>query len=114
MSALVLSKEFHRVAEMDSGLDALLVQDQVPLIVDGYQIVPTGTNRYTSNQRIAFLFAEIYQPLLANLDADAASPQPLPSQYMVTNKKTGEKVASSGSKAPCLQQGTIPCRSLCH
>jgi VWFA-related protein len=108
MSALVLSKEFHRVAELDSGLDALLVQDQVPLIVDGYQIVPTGSNRYANSQRM-FLFAEIYEPLLANLDADA-KPAAVAFQFMVTNKKTGEKVASSDLKrlATKAQSPVVP------
>jgi hypothetical protein len=92
MSALVLSKEFHRVAEVDAGLDALLVQDQVPLIVGGYQVVPSGSSRFTKGQRV-LVFAEIYEPLLADLEQGGKIA--VAYQYTIVDRKTGEKKMSS-------------------
>ncbi len=108
MSALVLSKQYHRVAEVDPGLDALLVQDEVPLIVEGYQFQPSGTSRFTKGQRL-MVFAEIYEPLLANLEA-GAKPAAVGFQYTVTNKATGEKSVTSDPKrlAVTAQSPVVP------
>ncbi len=37
VSALALSKEYHRTAEMGAGLDVALIEDRKPLIADGVQ-----------------------------------------------------------------------------
>ena len=40
MSGVALSKQVHKASELGTGLDALLLEDRVPLIADGMQLVP--------------------------------------------------------------------------
>jgi VWFA-related protein len=72
MSGLALSREAHRTSELGTGLDALLLEDRVPLIAQGMQLVPSGSNHFKKTD-LALFYIEIYEPLLVNAD-----PQKLP------------------------------------
>ena len=42
MSDLALSKQFYKVSDMSTALDAQLLQDRTPLVTQGLQLVPSG------------------------------------------------------------------------
>jgi VWFA-related protein len=67
MSGVALSREARRASDLGTGLDALLLEDRVPLIAQGMQLVPSGSNHFKKTDLAAFYF-EIYEPLLVNAD----------------------------------------------
>ncbi len=46
MSGVALSKEVRKASDLGTGLDALLLEDRVPLIVNGMQMVPYGSDHF--------------------------------------------------------------------
>jgi VWFA-related protein len=60
ISSLVFSRDFHRIAEGDSSLDAALIEDRTPLTANGMQFTPSGTSHFTRTETVA-LFAQIYE-----------------------------------------------------
>ena len=64
VSGVALSKESHPATDLRLDVDALLLDDQTPLIANGKRIVPAGSNRFKKADPAAFYF-EIYEPLLA-------------------------------------------------
>jgi VWFA-related protein len=72
MSGLALSKEARPAADLGTSLDALLLEDRVPLIAQGMQLVPSGSNHFKKTDSALF-YIEIYEPLLVN-----AEPQKIP------------------------------------
>jgi VWFA-related protein len=93
MSGLALSKEARRASDLGAGLDALLLEDRVPLIAQGMQLVPTGSNHFKKTDLAAF-YMEIYEPLLVN-----AAPQNFPVvafQLRVLDSKTGQPKEDTG------------------
>lgn len=71
MGALALSKEVHRASDLGTGLDALLLEDRIPLIANGMQLVPYGANEFKKGDLIAF-YTEVYEPLLVTTDPKSA------------------------------------------
>jgi len=63
MSGVALSKEARRASDLGTGLDALLLEDRVPLIAQGMQLVPSGSTHFKKTDLAAF-YIEIYEPLL--------------------------------------------------
>lgn len=68
ISDLALSKNAHSATAATVGVDAVLSEDHVPLIVNNVQITPSGTNRFKKSEH-GFVYAEIYEPALLNLEA---------------------------------------------
>jgi VWFA-related protein len=64
LSGLALSHSVHPAKEMAGGLDAELLENRVPLIVNGVQITPTGSNVFKKTQR-GYIYAEVYEPAMA-------------------------------------------------
>lgn len=64
VSGVALSKESHPATDLRLDVDALLIDDQTPLIANGKRIVPFGSNRFNMTDPAGFYF-EIYEPLLA-------------------------------------------------
>jgi hypothetical protein len=93
MSGLALSKEARRASDLGTGLDALLLEDRVPLIAQGMQLVPSGSNHFKKTDLAAF-YLEIYEPLLVN-----TAPQNFPVvafQLRVLDSKTGQPKEDTG------------------
>jgi hypothetical protein len=93
VSGLALSREVHRVAEMNLGVEAALLDDRTPLVTKGIQVIPSGTNHFKKGDAIV-LYAEMYEPLLLN-------PTPPPAlvvavRMRVLDRKTGEQKFDSG------------------
>ena len=67
LSGLALSKQIRQQAAMAQGLDASLIEDRVPLITQGVQVIPFGSNKFSKTEPVLF-YAEIYEPLLQSDD----------------------------------------------
>jgi VWFA-related protein len=93
LSGIALSKQVRKASELGTGLDALLLQDRVPLIADGLQLVPYGDNRFKKTDLAAF-YLELYEPLLINT---AQTTQPLMAYSIrVLDAKTGMPTVDTG------------------
>jgi hypothetical protein len=93
-SSMVLSKELHKVTDMETGLDAELLEDRTPLIAQGMQIIPTANSHFKSTEP-AVAYLEIYEPLLL---ANAAAPSGRPQVGLLLDfidRKTGQDKISA-------------------
>jgi hypothetical protein len=93
MSGVALSKEVRRASDLGTGLDALLLEDRVPLIADGMQLVPYGSNHFKKTDLAAF-YLELYEPLLAS--GDPKKPPVVAFELRVLDGKTGEQKDDTG------------------
>jgi hypothetical protein len=87
LSGLALSREVHPAAQMLGALDQDLLENRVPLVVNGVQMTPTGTNRFHKGER-GYIYAEIYEPDLAL--PDTKEPPALGLDVRLFDPKTGE------------------------
>lgn len=92
VSALALSKSFHRANEMGALLDVAMLEDKTPLIADGLQIVPTGNPAFGKSD-LALFYVELYEPLLV---AETKTPAELGIRMRVLDRKTGEEKNDTG------------------
>jgi VWFA-related protein len=100
MSSVALSKEVRKASDLGTGLDALLLEDRVPLIADGMQLVPYGSNSFKKTDLAAF-YIELYEPLLVT--GDPKAPPVVAFQLRVLDGKTGEQKEDTG-----LMRVTLP------
>jgi len=101
MSALALSKDVQRVSDMASGLDAELLEDKKPLVVQGMQLTPSGSNRFKTTDNAA-IYLEVYEPLLLG-----PNPPKVGLELKILNRKTGEQKIDAGftNTAPSIRAG---------
>jgi VWFA-related protein len=90
LSGLALSKEVHRVSELETALDAELLEGRAPLVALGLQFTPTGANRFRTTDP-ATMYLEIYEPLLVG-----ANPPQVGVQLRLVDRKTGQQKVDSG------------------
>jgi VWFA-related protein len=103
MSSLTLSKQVNPVSQLQQGLDAALLEDQVPLVLGNLQIVPSGTSRFSKSEKVFAVYGEIYEPKLIGAD-----PQKLPAvavQMKVLDRKTSEVKVDSGLMRMPVKEG---------
>jgi hypothetical protein len=93
MSGLALSKQYLRVSDAGSGLDAALIEDKTPLIANGVEVIPAGTAQFHKGEPALFYF-EIYEPLLLN--PDPANPPGVAIRMRILDRKTGEAKQDTG------------------
>jgi VWFA-related protein len=93
LSGLALSKEVHPATEMVSGLDKDLLENRVPLVVNGVQVIPTGTNHFSKSDK-GYIYAEIYEPALAL--PDTKEPPALGVDLRLLDGKTGAVIKDFG------------------
>jgi len=92
MSGIAFSKQVYPVSQIEENLSAELVEDQVPLVSQGFQFVPSGSGHFQKNQPGAF-YIEIYDPLQLG-----PKPSPLTIQVRVIDRTTGaQRVDASGA-----------------
>jgi hypothetical protein len=93
LSGIALSHDVHRVSDMASGLDDVLLSDHTPLVVQGMQVVPTGGTHFVKTD-MAVMYFEVYEPLMVNTPT---TPLKVGVFYVVVDRKSGEKkVDNSG------------------
>jgi hypothetical protein len=106
MSGVALSREVRKTSDLGTGLDALLLEDRVPLIANGMQLVPYGSNQFKKGELVAF-YTELYEPLMVTAD-----PKALPVvafEIKITDTKTGEQKEDTGlMKVPLPTQTGNP------
>ena len=90
ISDLALSRQFYKVADLSTALDDQLLSDRIPLVTQGLQIVPSGSNRFKTSDRVA-IYLEVYEPQLAS-----AAPPKVTLKLRILDKKTGESKLEAG------------------
>ena len=90
LSGLALSKEVHKVSELETALDAELLEGRSPLVALGLQFTPTGANRFKTTDS-ATMYLEIYEPLLVG-----GNPPKVAVQLRLVDRKTGDQKVDSG------------------
>src|SRR5476649_2550553 len=103
LSSLALSREIHKISELETNLDAELLEGRAPLVAGIYRFTPTGTYRFKTTETPTVYF-EVYEPLLSEAQQPAQQPasqaaQPAPQvgvQLLITDRKTGKQEADSG------------------
>jgi hypothetical protein len=88
MSALVLSKDAHPASGVSSILDEL-----VPFIVNGVEIVPAGTNHFAKAEH-GFVYGEVYEP--AYLATELKEPVAVGVVMQIVDLKSKKPVLDSG------------------
>ena len=99
MSTVAMSKEVRPFNQMTASLDAALLEDRKPLVAQGMEIVPGGSDRFKKTEP-AVIYVEIYDPLLTD-----ANPPKLAVQMRVRDRKTGEQKVDAGGAVPNVQAG---------
>jgi hypothetical protein len=99
MSSVAISKELRPLNQTGSELDTALLEDKTPLVAQGMKIVPSG-NAHFKKTDLAVFYAEIYAPLLTG-----ANPPTVGVQWLVLDRKTGEKKINTGGPLPSAQAG---------
>jgi VWFA-related protein len=103
MSGVALSKEVRKASDLGTGLDALLLEDRVPLIADGMQLVPYGSHEFKKGDLVAF-YTELYEPLLVT--GDPKTPPVVAFELRVLDGKTGAQKEDTG-----LMRVTLPAQA---
>jgi VWFA-related protein len=107
ISGVALSTDFHKVSEVDTDMDADLLDGRAPLVAQGMQITPGGSNHFKKSDT-AVCYLEVYEPLLHTEGSDqaaagggAAKPAgPLPQvtvEVRLLDAKTGDPKADTGA-----------------
>jgi len=86
LSGLALSNQIEQAQGLGAGVTAALLQDQTPLVVGNYQLVPSGSNRFKKADVVA-LYAQVYDPSLAG-----PNPPAVRIAFRVVDAKTGHEV----------------------
>jgi len=93
LSSVALSRETHPAADL--GLVSSLVEDRTPLIAEGTQFVPFGSNQFAKSDT-GFFYLEVYDPNPASVNV----------RVRVLDRKTGEPKWDSGiTKLPLSSNG---------
>jgi hypothetical protein len=93
MSGLALSKQVRQQTDMALGLDASLLEDRVPLVTQGVQIIPFGSSTFKKAEPVIF-YAELYEPLMVN--ADPKNKPAIGIQIRVLDRKTKDQKFTTG------------------
>jgi len=90
ISGVALSRSFIKVGEMESGLDAAMIEDRKVLISRGVQFIPTGSTQIKKSEK-PLLYVEVYAPALL------APNYPIVAlQLRIVDRKTGEAMDDTG------------------
>ncbi len=100
MSAVALSKDVHPVSQMGETLDATLLEDRTPLVTQGLQLIPSGSNQFKKTDGAAF-YVEIYDAALVG-----PNPPKVGVDVTVVDRKTGEKKIQTRSLAADAKAGS--------
>ncbi|MGD0955835.1 MAG: VWA domain-containing protein [Candidatus Acidiferrales bacterium] len=90
LSAVALSNQIQPLGGIGGSVEAELLADRTPLVTQGMEFVPSGSNHFKQSDSVA-LYAQVYDPDLAN-----SNPANLQVVYQVVDMKTGQTVFSTG------------------
>jgi VWFA-related protein len=100
MSAVAFSRNVHPVSQMGQTLDAVLLEDRTPLVTQGMQLIPTGSDQFKKTDRAAF-YVEMYAPAMTG-----PNPPKVSVKVTVVDRKTGEKKVETGGEAADAKAGS--------
>jgi VWFA-related protein len=65
LGGIVMSNNAQRVEQLanNADYDSVLLEDRTPLVVKGFQVVPTAVNRFKRSEKV-LMYSEIYDSLL--------------------------------------------------
>jgi hypothetical protein len=90
LSSVALSNSLTKVSDLDTALDAQLLEDRKPLIARGFQILPSATDHFKKTDN-GVVYLEIYDPLLAG-----DKPPQVVLEYRITDIKSGQQKLDVG------------------
>lgn len=90
LSGIALSKDIHRLADVNTGLDAELLEGKTPLVTQGMQVTPAGNTKFKKGD-VSAVYAEVYEPLLLG-----PNPPIVAVQLRVLDRKSGDQKQDSG------------------
>src|ERR1700730_12217554 len=65
LGGVALTDSVQRLGDIPTSLDSALLEDRTPLVVQGLQVLPSGTNRFKRDGNVV-VYSEIYEPLLTS------------------------------------------------
>ena len=94
-----MSNDIHRASEMETGLDAALLEDRKPLVVRGLQIIPSATNHFKKTDNVV-IYTELYAPVLLS-----PNPPKVGVEMRVTDRTAGQTKLDVQAAATEVQAG---------
>jgi hypothetical protein len=91
LSAVALSNQVQPLGGIGGSVEAELLADRTPLVSEGMEIVPSGSNHFKKSDNVA-LYAQLYDPDLAN-----SNPAGLRIVFQVVDTKTDQTVFATGA-----------------
>ena len=89
LSGVALSNKMQPVDQVTADLDAAMMEEKAPLVVNGMHIIPSANNRFTRDEKVA-LYIEVYEP------APIVNGWPhVGINYKVVDRKTNQPVLTS-------------------
>src|SRR5205823_3784845 len=86
LSSVALSDKMQPVSQLATQLDAALLEEKTPLVVQGMQLTPSPSGQFSREDKVGF-YCEVYEPLLMS------TMQPrVGISYHVIDKKTNNTV----------------------
>jgi VWFA-related protein len=90
LGGVALTDSVQRLGDIPTSLDSALLEDRTPLVVQGLQILPSGTNRFKRDGNVV-VYSEIYEPLLTS-----DSPPKIGMGYRILDRATKKEVMFTG------------------
>lgn len=90
LSGIALSRNIHKVSDLDVGLDAVLLENKTPLVSSGMEMTPSGSSTFKKAEPAA-LYVEIYDPLLTGKDTPKIG-----LKLRIVDRKSGEQKLDTG------------------
>jgi len=95
LGSVVISNAAQRMEAIatSADLDAVLLEDRTPLVVQGMEIKPVATNRFKRTENV-IMYSEIYEPLLLG-----ENPPKVVFGYNLLDRATNKQVMTTGGIA---------------
>ena len=89
--SVVLSATAAKLGDIPTSLDSALLEDRTPLVVQGLEITPSGTNHFHREDNVV-MYSEIYEPLLTS-----DKPPKIVMGYRIYDRATNKEVVFTGA-----------------
>jgi VWFA-related protein len=99
ISGIALSNDIRRAADFSADLGGEMLEDRTPLLVQGFQVVPSASYHFMKTDNAA-VYAEVYEPLLKT-----ANPPEVAYEIIVTERKSGQEKYHVGDRTPPPKAG---------